>query len=171
MRGTASLALAVALTLLASACSGGPSPGPLGQKGGIGGSWTGIPVKPGQFADTGFAIPANSSNETIVFESFRPHKPSSANGLELRTGVTDVLRCGEIGGAHGWPPAHCKHGRLQRLAGYRYRPGMNVSILVGARASRPGKWFMRSFDLDYRIGSNHYQARFTQGLKLKVRGR
>ena len=159
------LGLAV-IPLLLTAC--GPTAGPLGRPGSTGktGSWSGGGVRSGQFFVTAIPLAQRPRNKPAVLLSARPFKASDARGLTIRYAAVKAPSYGmSIGGARGWKP---KAWGLRTLPGFVVGPDERAAVVVGATSSRPGHYFIRSFVIEYLIGSRHYRAIFDQGLEVCV---
>ena len=156
----------VALALLAGCGEVGSDEGPLRISSEYGSSKTGSPANVGEFFVIGVS-PAKNDGDEAVFESLEPEEPDRARGLEMRyAAVTVKYRC-MVGGAKGWPPKQCV-GLLRPVNGYRYGT-QRALLLVGARAQRPGIWFIPAFRLRYRVGDRRYATVYQQGMEMRVR--
>jgi uncharacterized protein DUF6636 len=146
----------------------GHEAGPLAVTGGDS-SWLSAPVPVGRFLTAGIFVPANTSGEDAIFESFEPADPGAARGLELRYAAVRLPDppC-QIGGFLGWPPGACPVAHMHPVEGFRHRAGERaVEILVGARSSRPGIWSIGAFRLRYRVGVHRYSEVYSQGIVVR----
>ena len=103
-------------------------------------------------------------NKPAVLLGARPADANEARGLTLRYAATTGKGI-QIGLARGWKP-HAWD--LHPLIGFRIRPDQAAAVVVGAKAARPGIYFVRSFVVDYRIGGTHFRATVPQGIKTCV---
>src|SRR5262245_55841756 len=165
--------LLVALLLVCTGCGDRahkPSAGPLASTS-EDRSWSGAPVKPGEFLVVGVWLEQNESGHDLVLDQLVPDDASRAEGLEMRYAAVRVPQDGcQVGALRGWVPRGCA-GRTHPVAGYRVRPGARTEILVGARSTTEGSWFIPAFRLEYGSGSNRYVATFNQGMRFRVSAR
>jgi hypothetical protein len=150
---------------LFSACGGGGAGGPLAPDPGNSSAAT-APAHVGQIVAFGIWLPENQGEEAVV-RSIEPADPEQAEGLELQyAGVEPNSDC-KLGALYGWPPQSCRDDLLP-IQGFRIRPGVEGGILVGARASEPGRWFVRGFRVQYDVGGRSFEAVYPQGIGIKV---
>jgi hypothetical protein len=148
-----------------AACGNGGERGPLAQELGNS-SYATSPAKPGQIVSFGLWLPRNPGPEAII-KSIEPANPAEAKGLQLRyAGVKPNSGC-RVGALYGWPPQGCD-GDLLTLEGFRVPEGVEGGILVGAMASKPGRWLVHAFRVRYELGGKTFEDIYAQGVGLRV---
>lgn len=158
------LAAAAAGVLIQSTKAGPDFAGPLSPPRGAGSTVSGVtPLALGDAASIGIFIPPNRGSSSAVLESAR--LIGVIPGTRL-LGIR-VTSCG-LGADSGFPPLHvCTRVPLSPLAGYVARPGATranrVDIVVGISAPRPGIYGFVGVSLDYRVGTQQFQAIYAQG--------
>jgi hypothetical protein len=148
--------------LVVAGCGGGA--GPLAWRKDAGSSYSGIPVKPGQFALTSIPIDPRVVKHPLVLLGVRPEYPQDAHGLKIRYGAK-TIRGAAIGGATGWLR---KARGLHPLPGYVVQLHTPTEIVIGAAATKRGVYFQRGFVIDYRVGGTEYHAKQQIGLQICV---
>jgi hypothetical protein len=164
MKPAVLVVVAIGAAFLA-ACGNGAESGPLAQEPGNS-SYATSPAKPGQIVSFGLWLPRNPGPEAIV-KSIEPANPAEAKGLQLRyAGIEPNSGC-NVGALYGWPPQGCD-GDLLTLEGFRVPEGVEGGILVGARASKPGRWRVQAFRVRYEVGGKTFEDVYAQGVGLRV---
>jgi hypothetical protein len=148
-----------------TACAGGTNSGPLAQEPGNS-SYATAPAKTGQVVSFGLWLPRNPGREAII-ESIAPADPAEAKGLLLRYAAVEPNSDCKVGALYGWPPKGCE-GDLVPLKGFHVQEGKAAGIMVGAEASKPGRWLVHAFRVRYEIGRTTFEDVYAQGVGLKV---
>lgn len=158
------VATCVALALAGCGGSSKPSPGPFAVPGNAVGAVDAIAVfdvQPGWIVPNDQLVLGPIRSPAVLLDVRLQH-PRDARGVTIRYAATQLHGQGTQSGGIGWHPARW-HARP--VHGFVVKPHTTAAIWVGVSATKLGRYDLRGFVVDYRIGDSLYSA--PQGLGLR----